>query len=65
MYLELEFLITLQAQRFKLSPPSPLPAHFFAQELRMFLVLNSELLNPIQKGIFNTCYFVRRCQRIR
>ena len=42
MHLELEFLITLQAQRFKLSPPSPLPAHFFAQELRMFLVWNSQ-----------------------
>ena len=66
MHLELEFLITLQAQRVKLSPPSPSPQTFllFAQELRMILSGSSELLNPIQKGIFNACYFVRRCQRI-
>ena len=37
MHLELQFLITLEAQRVKLSPPSPLLQHFFAQELRMVL----------------------------
>ena len=65
MHLELEFLITLQAQRVKLSPPSPVTPHFFAQELRMFLFGNSELLNLIHKGILNAYYFVRRCQRFR
>ena len=45
MHLELKFLITLQAQIVKLSPPSPLPPHFFAQELCMFLFWNLELLN--------------------
>ena len=68
MHLELEFLITLQAQRVKLSPPSLSPASFCSRVAKLvtydFVLKFGTVKRPLERNIQRMLFCSERFQQI-